>query len=47
MYKGKIADKFSYNPYDDTQNYPFCILQLVVKTFKHSTKCPQNCQANE
>ena len=25
-------------PNDDTQNYPFCRLQLVVKTFEHSTE---------
>ena len=32
-----IADKFMYIPNDDTQNYPFCRLQIVVETFEHST----------
>ncbi len=26
-----------YIPNDDTKNYPFCGLNLVVKTFEHST----------
>ena len=25
-----MADKFMYIPNDDTQNYPFCIFQLLV-----------------
>ena len=33
-----MADKFMYIPNDDTQNYPFCTLPLVVETFGHSTK---------
>ena len=33
-----MADKFMYIPNDDTQNYPFRRLQLVVETFRHSTK---------
>ena len=28
-----MDDKLIYIPNDDTQNYPFCRLQLVVKTF--------------
>ena len=32
-----MADKLMYNPYDDTENYPFCRLQLVVETFGHSS----------
>ena len=32
-----MADKFMYIPNDDTQTYPFYILQLVVETFEHST----------
>ena len=32
-----MADKLMYIPNDDAQKYPFCKLQLVVKTFKHST----------
>ena len=32
-----MGDKIMYIPNDDTQNYPFCKFQLVVKTFEHST----------
>ena len=32
-----MADKLMYITNDDTQNYPFCRLQLVVGTFGHST----------
>ena len=35
-----------YIPNDDTQNYPFCRLKLVVETFEHLTypiKSPQSC----
>ncbi len=32
-----IADKLIYIPNDYTQNYPFCIFQLVVETFGLST----------
>ena len=48
--------KSMYIPYDDTQNYPFCRLQLVVETVGHSTewikqskfnKSTQSCLANE
>ena len=28
-----------YIPNENTQNYPFCRLQLVVETFGNSTKC--------
>ena len=31
-----MADKFMYIPNDDTQNYPFYRLKLVVETFEHS-----------
>ena len=31
-----MADKLMYIPNDDTQNYPFCSLQLVAETFEHS-----------
>ena len=43
-------------PNDDTENYPFCRLQLLVETSGYSTKwnnqsksnkSPQSCQANE
>ena len=34
----KTAYKFMYISNDDTQNYPFFRLQLVVETFGHSTK---------
>ena len=33
-----MADKLMYIPNDDTQNYPFCNLQLVVETFGHLTR---------
>ena len=33
-----MADTLMYIPNDDTQNYPLCRLQLVVKTFGHSNK---------
>ena len=33
-----MTDKLMYIPNDYTQNYPFCKLQLVVETFKHSIK---------
>ena len=29
-----MANKLMYIPNDDTQNYPFCSLQLVVEAFK-------------
>ena len=32
-----IADKLMYIPSNDTQNYPFCRLQLVVETFNEPT----------
>ncbi len=32
-----IADKLMYIPNDYTQYYTFCILQLMVETFGHST----------
>ena len=41
--KDKIkADKLFYIPNDDTQNPPFCRLQLVLKTVVQSTKLPAN-----
>ena len=33
-----MADKLMYIPNDDTQNYPFCKLKLVVKICEHSTE---------
>ena len=30
-----MADILMYNPKDDTQNYPFYRLQLVVETLGH------------
>ena len=33
-----MADKLMHIPNGDTQCYPFCRLQLVVETFRHSTK---------
>ncbi len=32
-----MAGNLMFIPNDDTQNYPFCRLQLVVKTFEHSS----------
>ena len=32
-----IAEKLLYIPNDDTPDYPFCILQIVVETFGQST----------
>ena len=33
-----MVDKVMYIPNDNTQNYPFCGLQIVAETFGHSTK---------
>ena len=33
----QLPIKLKYIPNSDTQNYPFCILQLVVEMFGHST----------
>ena len=33
-----MADKLIYIPYDDTQNYTFCRLKLVIETFEHELK---------
>ena len=47
-----MADKLMYISNDDTQNYPFCKLRLVIDTFRHllnqqtnqnSMKSPQSC----
>ncbi len=36
--RDKIMDnKLMYIPNDDTQNYPFCGVKIVVETFEHST----------
>ena len=32
-----MADKLMYIPNDDTQNNPFCTLQIVVKAYEDST----------
>ena len=38
FYRDKtIADKLMYIPNDDTLNYPFYRLKLVVDTFEHTT----------
>ena len=34
-----MADTLMYIPKDDTQNYPFCRLKLMVETYEHSTLC--------
>ena len=40
-----------YIPNDDTENYPFCRLKLVVEMFKHlinqPINSPQSCKGNE
>ena len=33
-----MVNKLMYIPNNDTQNYHFCRLRLVVETFQHSTK---------
>ena len=41
--RGKtIADKLTYIPNDDTQNYPFCKLQLVVENLNTHLIEPTN-----
>ncbi len=37
-----MADKLMYNPNDDTQNYPICRLQLVVKRLDTKLNEPTN-----
>ena len=36
-----------YIPNDDTQNYPFCRLHLVVETLGHSTKLTNQSNFNK
>ena len=40
-----MTDKFMYIPNNDTQNYPFCILKLVVETFDTQLNEPGNFNA--
>ena len=35
-----------YIPTVNTQNYPFCILELAAKRLGTQLKSPQNCLAN-
>ena len=35
-----MAEKFMYIPNDDTQNYPFSGLKLMVETFEHLMNQP-------
>ena len=37
-----MADKFMYIPIDDTQNYSFYRLKLVVETFELNKQTNQN-----
>ena len=37
-----MVDKLMYIPNNDIQNYPFCKLQLVVKTFGLNKPTNQN-----
>ena len=40
-----MADKIDVHPCnDDTQNYPFCRIKLMVETFRHSTKLTNQTQ---
>ena len=39
-----MADKFMYIINDNTQNYPFCRLHFVVKTFGHLMNQPTKIQ---
>ena len=38
-----MADKFMYIPNDDTQNYPFCKIQLMVETFGQLNEPTNQC----
>ena len=46
-----MANKLVYIPIDDTQNYPFCSVKLVVGTFENQpikiNLSPQSCKATE
>ena len=42
-----MADKLMYLPNDETQNPPFCRLQLVVETIGHSTKWTKQSKYNK
>ena len=48
-----MANKLMYNyiPNYDTQNYPFCRVQLLVEKFGHNqlklNKSPESCLAKE
>ena len=33
-----MSDKLKYIPIDDSQNYPFTKLKLLVETFEYSTR---------
>ena len=37
-----MVDKLMYFAHDDSQNHPFCRLQLVIETFGNSTSEPTN-----
>ena len=37
-----MAEKLMYILNSNIQKYPFCIIQLVVETFRHSTNEPIN-----
>ena len=42
-----MAEKLMNIPNDDTQNYSFCRLQLMVKTFGQSTKWTNQSKFNK
>ena len=37
-----MADKLMYNPFDDTQNYPLNVFQLVVEILNSKLNGPAN-----
>ena len=42
-----MTDEFMYIHNDDTQNYPFCRLQLGIETFGHQSKLTNQSKFNE
>ena len=42
-----MANRLMYIPNADTQNYPYCRLKLVVKTFEHPTKRTNQSKCNK
>ena len=42
-----MVNKLIYIPNNDTHNYPFCRLQLVVETFGYLTKLNKQLKFNK